>query len=169
MSNNVCIYYCKWSWIFNSYSFITSSNTNSNIIEPKQNDKESKIENNNNESENIIKEKAGISRISSTRTDELIQRICDAYASVLGLSSVEPDAEFFANGGTSLLAMQVLALLNDLDIEAKDIFSLKTPHKIAKAVQEKKAQLADLSVRISSKSEFQLLPYQYNLKHYLWI
>ena len=88
------------------------------------------------------------------------QRICDAYASVLGLSSVEPDAEFFASGGTSLLAMQVLALLNDLDIEAKDIFSLKTPHKIAKAVEEKKAQLADLSARISSKSEFQLLPYQ---------
>ena len=68
-------------------------------------------------------------------SDETEQRICAAAAGVLGLPSVGPEESFFDIGGTSLLAMQLALELDELNLSVKDIYTHKTPRRLAKAAR----------------------------------
>ncbi len=66
----------------------------------------------------------------------LEQRLCEIFASVLNLSEVYADDNFFEMGGTSLSASKVTMMLMSENIEVKygDIFDNPTPEELAEFV-----------------------------------
>ena len=78
---------------------------------------------------------------------ETEKRICSAFAAVLrcGEEDVGLNFDFFENGGTSLLAIMLLAeLLDSCQIQLKDIYSCPTPGKLARFIEQKdKANIPD--------------------------
>ena len=95
-----------------------------------------------------------------TEPDVIERRIRDVFAEVLDLPSVDPDDEFSEIGGTSMLAMQAVAKLEDLNITMKDIFALKTPQRLAEALLEQSAMQVKTDVFAGSRTSYPLLPYQ---------
>ncbi|MBR2676993.1 MAG: non-ribosomal peptide synthetase [Solobacterium sp.] len=98
--------------------------------------------------------------VQSRDSNTIEQRIQNVFAEVLDLPSVDPDDEFSEIGGTSMLAMQAVANLNDLNITMKDIFALKTPRRLAEALMEQSALQAKTELSAGSPTSYPLLPYQ---------
>ncbi len=81
----------------------------------------------------------------------LEETVCGLYAEVLGLPSVGPDDGFFALGGDSILAIQLVGRLRagaGLDVATRDIFQHQTPGELAAA-----ARLAAPAATASSAGE----------------
>ena len=74
---------------------------------------------------------------------------------MLGRETVGADDDFFALGGTSLLAVRVLAELGattELDIPLRTLFTHRTVSQLAAAVEEMlAAELAQLSEQEASR------------------
>ncbi|MET0475796.1 MAG: amino acid adenylation domain-containing protein, partial [Mycobacterium sp.] len=76
---------------------------------------------------------------ASTRpTDPLVQSICDIFAELLGVPSVGADADFFALGGDSIVAMGLISRAGKLGLRLRprDVFGMRTPAALATAVVE---------------------------------
>ena len=98
------------------------------------------------------------SRGEAPTSDETEQRICDAFAHVLELPSVGPEASFFDIGGTSLLAMRLALELDELNLSVKDIYALKTPRRLARAARGQGA--VSVEEADGADGTYPLLPYQ---------
>lgn len=62
--------------------------------------------------------------------------VCKAFAYVLGLQKIGVLADFFRMGGNSLKAIHLLSTLqNNFNIKMADIFNLRNPREIARAVK----------------------------------
>ena len=81
--------------------------------------------------------------------------VAEVFAEVLGRETVDADDDFFALGGTSLLAVRVLAELGattELDIPLRTLFTHRTVGQLAAAVEEMlAAELAQLSEQEASR------------------
>ena len=69
-------------------------------------------------------------------TDPRVQAICDIYAELLGVPSVGADTDFFGLGGDSIAAMGLISRARraGLRVRPRDVFTLRTPAKLAAAV-----------------------------------
>ncbi len=69
--------------------------------------------------------------------NETEEAICDIYEEVLGLEKVYADDDFFAIGGSSISAIQVVVKCNQLgyDIVFKNLFANTTPHRLSDYIQ----------------------------------
>ncbi|MGH3640745.1 MAG: amino acid adenylation domain-containing protein, partial [Mycobacterium sp.] len=74
-------------------------------------------------------------------TDPLVQSICEIFADLLGVPSVGADADFFALGGDSIVAMGLISRARKLGLRLRprDVFSLRTPAALATAVAESRS------------------------------
>lgn len=86
--------------------------------------------------------------------------ICEAYKKVLQLKQVGVNDDFFELGGDSLSTALVAAELEDLHVDYKDIYSGKTPRKIAARLPEKETADLDALEREAVAREQYLTPYQ---------
>lgn len=79
---------------------------------------------------------------------DLEKTICNAYSKVLGVEQVSLLDDFFESGGTSLLALRLLALLktSGVDLTYQDIFKAKTPLRLELAAIENKSN-KDIDIR----------------------
>lgn len=71
------------------------------------------------------------------------QRIARMYADILGIQAVDIDADFFALGGNSLGAMQLLASINEAfcsDLQFGDLVDHATPRAIAASIESAPAR-----------------------------
>ncbi|CAL7960553.1 hypothetical protein GAMM_170005 [Gammaproteobacteria bacterium] len=60
------------------------------------------------------------------------QSICAAFAKILGTEKIGVNDDFFICGGSSIQAIQLVAILqSNFDIKIVDIFNLRTPKKLA--------------------------------------
>jgi acyl carrier protein len=74
-------------------------------------------------------------KLSESATPE--SRIARMYGEILGIDVVDPDADFFALGGNSLRAMQLLATVNEAfstDLQFSDLIDHATPRAIAQSI-----------------------------------
>jgi non-ribosomal peptide synthase protein (TIGR01720 family) len=72
----------------------------------------------------------------NTPRTPLEETVCGLYADVLGLPAVGPDDGFFALGGDSIMAIQLVSRLRagpGLDVATRDIFQYQTPAELAAA------------------------------------
>ncbi|MHA3022899.1 non-ribosomal peptide synthase/polyketide synthase [Mycobacterium sp. BMJ-28] len=71
-------------------------------------------------------------------TDARVQAICDIYAELLGVEVVGADTDFFGLGGDSIAAMGLVSRARraGLRVRARDVFTLRTPAKLAAAVTD---------------------------------
>lgn len=69
------------------------------------------------------------------------KRFCDMFETVLGLSKVYADDDFFALGGTSLSASKIAmkCLTEHINVSYADVFTYATPEKLALYVSENNA------------------------------
>ena len=86
-------------------------------------------------------------RSSGTRKaarKSLEQRLCEMFASVLGVDEVYADDNFFELGGTSLSASKITMMLMSENIEVKygDIFDNPTPEELAALINGRNAVAA---------------------------
>ena len=90
------------------------------------------------------------------------QKISSVFAEVLGLPSFNPRDSFFDLGGTSILAMEAAAKLRDLNISFRDLFTLKTPGRLAEFLQEQTTEPKEETASEAGEEnrEYPLLPYQ---------
>ncbi|CAN5600445.1 non-ribosomal peptide synthetase [soil metagenome] len=70
---------------------------------------------------------------SPVPTDPRVQAICEIFAELLGVPSVGADADFFALGGDSIVAMGLItrARKSGLRLRPRDIFAMRTPAALA--------------------------------------
>ncbi len=73
------------------------------------------------------------------------KRMCDLFASVLGMEEVFVDENFFELGGTSLTAAKVTMLLmsENIDIKYGDIFNNPTPEAMAEFIDGQSDEVTD--------------------------
>ncbi|HEY1616911.1 MAG TPA: amino acid adenylation domain-containing protein [Streptosporangiaceae bacterium] len=84
----------------------------------------------------------------NTPRSPLEETVCGLYADVLGLPAVGPDDGFFALGGDSILAIQLVSRLRagpGLDVATRDIFQYQTPAELAAAARPAAPPAASLS------------------------
>lgn len=69
---------------------------------------------------------------------EMEAKLCSIYQSVLGIDKVYADDDFFAIGGTSISAVQLIVKCNNaqIDIVYKNLFENSTPQKLAAFVSK---------------------------------
>ncbi|MBI3224256.1 MAG: non-ribosomal peptide synthase/polyketide synthase [Mycolicibacterium cosmeticum] len=69
-------------------------------------------------------------------TDSRVRAICDIYADLLGVPTVGADTDFFGIGGDSIAAMGLVSRARraGLRVRPRDVFTLRTPAKLAAAV-----------------------------------
>jgi hypothetical protein len=78
----------------------------------------------------------------STGGPAIVDRIVAAYAEVLGDESLGEDADFFAAGGNSLLAVELSARLvadAGIDVPLAFLFMYPTPSELAAVVQSQES------------------------------
>jgi len=64
--------------------------------------------------------------------NEQEESICKAFAEILGIEEVGTNDDFFTLGGSSIQAIQLVAILQtNFDVKVSDIFHLRTPKKLA--------------------------------------
>ena len=75
---------------------------------------------------------------SPLSSDPLVVAVCETFAELLGVPSVGPDADFFALGGDSIVAMGLISRARKLGLRLRprDVFSLRTPNALATAIAE---------------------------------
>ncbi|MET0700178.1 MAG: amino acid adenylation domain-containing protein, partial [Mycobacterium sp.] len=75
---------------------------------------------------------------SPVPTDPRVQAICEIFAELLGVPSVGADADFFALGGDSIVAMGLITRARKvgLRLRPRDIFAMRTPATLAAAATE---------------------------------
>ncbi len=73
--------------------------------------------------------------------NEIEEKLCEAMQRVLGLPKIGRNDDFFALGGGSLLAIQLILELGIEGVNVEDIFNGKTPAAIA-SIYEKKTVLS---------------------------
>jgi amino acid adenylation domain-containing protein len=69
----------------------------------------------------------------------ILSEVCAIFAHVLGLPTVGPDDDFFALGGHSLRAMELMARLGDalsVEIDRRMLFIAPTPRAVTDAVRQ---------------------------------
>ena len=88
------------------------------------------------------------------------EAICEAYKKVLQLKQVGVNDDFFELGGDSLSTALLAAELEWLHVDYKDIYSGKTPRKIAAQLPEKKFADMDALERAALDRGQYLTPYQ---------
>jgi len=72
--------------------------------------------------------------------DGLLTRVCDAWAAALGAARVEPDDDFFALGGHSMIAAQLAQQLSrelGVKVPVKAIFEYPTPGELTTVLHER--------------------------------
>ncbi|WP_344146518.1 amino acid adenylation domain-containing protein [Kribbella yunnanensis] len=74
------------------------------------------------------------------------QLLCDLYARALGLPSVSIDDDFFALGGDSIIAVQLLILArrSGLELTTRDVFRHRTVAELATVVRTAQSDDADV-------------------------
>jgi amino acid adenylation domain-containing protein/non-ribosomal peptide synthase protein (TIGR01720 family) len=74
------------------------------------------------------------------------ERLCALFAEALGVGPVARDADFFALGGDSIVAIQLVARAREagLGLALRDIFALRTPARLAAAVDTAAAPVGSL-------------------------
>ena len=79
------------------------------------------------------------------------QRLCEIFASVLGLEEVYADDNFFELGGTSLSASKVTMMLmsENVEVEYGDIFDNPTPEALAELIRLKNSEAAPSAAHTS--------------------
>ncbi|MFB6721417.1 amino acid adenylation domain-containing protein [Kribbella sp. NPDC056345] len=82
-------------------------------------------------------------RAPSTAREQLL---CDLYARALGLPSVSIDDDFFALGGDSIIAVQLLILArrSGLELTTREVFRHRTVAELATAVRAVQSDDADV-------------------------
>ncbi|MDX1892209.1 non-ribosomal peptide synthase/polyketide synthase [Mycolicibacterium sp. 050158] len=75
---------------------------------------------------------------SSQPTDARERAMCEIFADLLGVPAVGPDADFFALGGDSIVAMGLISRSRKLGmrIRPRDVFTLRTPGALASAATD---------------------------------
>ncbi len=77
---------------------------------------------------------------------ELEQTLADPYGRTLGIQGIGADDDFFAMGGDSLLATQLLSALNEqfhVEVPLRDLFEATTPARLAAVIVERQAASVD--------------------------
>jgi acyl carrier protein len=72
--------------------------------------------------------------------DGLLTRVCDTWAAALGAARVEPDDDFFALGGHSMIAAQLAQQLSrelGVKVPVKAIFEYPTPAELTTVLHER--------------------------------
>ena len=74
---------------------------------------------------------------------ELEKKLCKAFEEVLHAERVGATESFYDLGGSSLSAMEVLAIMDLEDLSALEIFQGRTPERIAQLYEEKRNESLD--------------------------
>ena len=102
--------------------------------------------------------------------DDLEATICKVMAEHLPVSGVQPDEDFFALGGQSLLATRVMSALREslgVDLPLRLIFDAPTPRRLASGVRSVQRQLE--VPRIENLSRDGPLPLSYSQERMLFM
>jgi amino acid adenylation domain-containing protein/non-ribosomal peptide synthase protein (TIGR01720 family) len=80
-----------------------------------------------------------------TPTDARVQSICEIFAELLAVPRVGADADFFALGGDSIVAMGLISRAKKLGLRLRprDVFTMRTPAALATAAGETEAHTSD--------------------------
>ncbi|MDN5898194.1 MAG: AMP-binding protein, partial [Psychrobacter sp.] len=89
--------------------------------------------------------------------------ICAAFSNILSINKISIDDDFFSLGGNSIMAISLVSALQDsFNIGVTEIFSLKTPRKIARQVTIVKNNFAAHLEQIATEIEQHALAVEYN-------
>ncbi len=88
--------------------------------------------------------------------DAVLQLVLAVWSEILGVIDPAPDADFFAQGGDSMLATQMVARLNahlGIELPVRSVFEAGTPARLARAVRA--ADKADAVPALAAQSDRQ--------------
>ena len=96
---------------------------------------------------------------SPASADPLVVAVCEIFAELLGVPSVGPEADFFALGGDSIVAMGLISRARKLGLRLRprDVFSLRTPNALAAAVSETRSD-AEIVEQVDAVGEIGATP-----------